>query len=370
MRSCNWWLGSGLALLLCLGCSREIEPGRVAAESPVVRGLTLWEVETMAVGDGQVFTGRVESAERSTVSARLDGRVARLNVKEGETVDAGALLLQLAENPAEERVHEAEAGIKETRGGVASAQARLKLAEKELARYEQLRLREAVTPLEYDRVAAEFELARQAVATAEAGVSRAEAGRAAAATAYRYTQVSAPFRGRVVSLPAKNGSTVMPGMPLAILEREGGWQARAELPEALAGTLALGQVLTVEIPARQQVLAGVVAEITPAADPVSHATTVKLALPNQAGPFVSGLFARISRPDSFRQAVLLPEKAVVRRGQLQGVFVAEKGVLHYRLIKPGAKVGERLEVLAGLQAGERVVIDGLAQARNGARVGN
>lgn len=359
-------------MVLCCGCGRgqEIAPGRVKVEAPVVRGLTFWEVEAAPVSDGQLFPGRVESSERSVVSARLDGRVARLSVKEGETVAAGALLMQVVENTAGDRLREAEAGIREAGGGVASAQARLRLAEKELARYEQLRAREAVTPQEYDRVVAERELALQALATAEAGVGRAEAGRATAATALQYTQVTAPFRGRVVSLAVKSGSTVMPGMPLATLEREGGWQARVDLPESLAGTLTLGQSLAVEIPARHLALAGVVAEIAPGADPLSHATTVKLDLPGSTAGLVSGLFLRVSRPDSRREAILIPELAVVQRGQLHGVYVVEEGILHYRLVKPGGKVGTRLEILAGLQAGDRLVVAGVTKARHGARVEN
>jgi len=82
---------------------------------------------------------------------------------------------------------------------------------------------------------------------------------------------------------------------------------------------------------------------------------VKIKLP--PGPaFRSGMFARVFVPLPGRKKVLIPQKAIVRLGQLQGVFIVDsKNVAHFRLIKTGKHMGDKVEILSGLEPGERIV---------------
>lgn len=341
------------AMILLAACGGDIPPGRTAAEPAVVKGLAIVAVGSEALPAAHPLVGTVESRDRAVLAARLDGRVERLHVRAGDRVAAGALLLTFADTPAGARLTEAESAHR-------AVEARLALAEQTLARYEKLRASEAVTPQEYDRAAGEAQQARGAAQAAAAAVAQAR-------TVAGYARVTAPFAGTVATTAVETGATVMPGTPLLTLDRAGGWQARLAVPESLAGRLRPGAPLQVEVPALGASFAATVGEVEPAADPASRAFLIKADLPDD--PRLSaGLFARGVHAGAASDRLLLPAAALITRGQLTGVYVVEDGRLRWRLVKTGRAVGERLEVLSGLTAGEQVVAGGAERAVSGARV--
>lgn len=356
-----------LPLLLLAACGHEIEPGRTAREAPLVKGLTLQTLSAGQLPGGESFVGSVESLDRGQLAARIDGRVGRIAVQEGDRVQAGELLLTLVETTAGDQSRAAAAGVAEAQGALAAARARLELADKTLGRYRVLFAKEAVTPLEMDRISAEQAMAANGVAAAEAAVHRASAGSAAAATAAGYTRITAPYAGVVVRHLVQEGSTVLPGTPLLLLDRQGPWRVRAQLPEALTGKVAVGDGFNVELPALGKTLAGTVAEVLPAAEPQSRAFEVKLDLADQSG-LAAGLFARVAAVGGEKSALLIPVAALLERGQLSGVFVVKDGILHFRLVKTGVRSGDQVEILSGLAAGETIVTGGIEQAVSGGRV--
>jgi RND family efflux transporter MFP subunit len=305
------------------------------------------------VPGGEAFAGTVESPDRAVLAARIDARVRSIAVREGEAVRAGQLLLHLGENTAGARLSEAEGRHRE-------AAARLELAEREHARTSRLFAGEAATRQELDRSSAAREGALQAARAAEAAV---EAARVAAG----YARVVAPFDGRVVRREVEVGSTVLPGTPLLVLDRSGAWRVRVEIPESAVGRLAPGMPLAVEIPALGRTLSGRVAEILPAADPRSRSFSVKIGLGESEG-LAAGLYARIAAPGGERPALLVPATALVERGQLTGVYVVTDGVLRYRLVHTGRRLGGQVEILSGLREGERIVADETRRAVDGARL--
>ncbi len=356
-----------LALLLLAACGGDIEPGRTEAQAPTVRGLTLARATGSPLAGGEAYVGTVESPDRGVLAARIGGQVASLGAVEGDTVKAGDLLVTLADTTAGDQLRQAEAGLAEARGASAAAEARLQLAQSTFERFSRLKAGEAVTPQEFDRVAAELEMARQGVKAARAAVRGAAATRDAAKTAQGYTRVTAPYAGVVARRLVEEGSTVMPGTPLLALDREGAWRVRAELPEALTGKVAAGDRFTVEFPALGKNLTAIVAEILPAIDPKSRSFQVKLSLEDGAG-LSSGLFARVRAAGGEQASLLVPAAAVVTRGQLTAVYVVEEGLLRYRLVKLGRRLGEQVEILSGLREGETLVVDGVGRAKSGARV--
>jgi len=359
------------ALLLWLtGCGGDIEPGRTESSRERIEGLQLARVEMRQQGVARSLPAVVEAAQRGVLVARLDGRVGQLPVREGDRVKAGALLLTLTENPAADRLAEARAAESAAEAGLAAAAAQRELALQDRERYRPLRERNVVTPQEFDRVVTAAKVAEEAEVAARQQVQQARAARAAAETAYGYTRITAPLAGRVASLQVKSGSTVLPGSPLLVIEGETGWQVKAEVPESLAGVIGIGTELPVNLPALKRSLNGRVSEISPAADPRSHSLTVKLDLAGDTNGLVAGMFARVSPQLGERQALSVPLSALVRRGQLSGVYVVEDGILHYRLVRAGAVSDGQVEVLAGLDGGEQLVVSGVERARHGATVGN
>jgi len=342
-------------LLLLAACGSDIDPGRTTAEPPVVKGLGIATLSSEALAGTQYFVGTVESLDRATLTARIDGRIDNLKVKAGDHVAAGALLLSLADTPTGSQL----AGAESTRQAAA---ARLSLAEQTLLRFEKLRAGEAVTPQEFDRVASEAEQARGELKAAEAGVEQAR-------TVAGHARVTAPYAAQVARILVETGATVMAGTPLVVLDRAGGWQVRLACPETLMGLIQPGTPLDIEVPSLKRTFVAAVTEVEPAADPASRSFQVKAALP--ADPqLAAGLFARAAYASGTTATLLIPAVAVVTRGQLTGVYLVEDGLLHWRLVKTGRLIGDRLEVLAGLAGGETVVVSGIDKAVSGSRVEN
>jgi len=344
-----------LSFALLAACESDIAPGRTTAEPPVVKGLGIHTLGSEALPGTQFFVGTVESLDRATLLARIDGRIGSLAVKAGDRVATGALLLTIVDTPTGPRLHEAESARR-------SAAAREELAEQTLARYLKLRAAEAVTPLEFDRMAGEAEQARAGLRAAEAAVEQAR-------TTAGYARLTAPFAARVARTEVEVGATVLPGTPLLVLDRSGGWQVRLDCPEALAGQIKPGAVLNVEVPALRRTFPATVGEVEPAADPASRSFRIKASLPDDP-QLAAGLFARAAHAAATVDTLTVPAAAVVTRGQLTGVYVVEDGRLHWRLIRTGRAVDGRFEVLAGISSGEQVVINGIERAVSGARVEN
>jgi multidrug efflux pump subunit AcrA (membrane-fusion protein) len=125
--------------------------------------------------------------------------------------------------------------------------------------------------------------------------------------------------------------------------------------------------MQLEIPALKRTISGRVSEIQPVSDPATRSFSVKLSLPAEA-VLTPGLFVRAKRPAPTGTALLVPMSALVYRGQLTGVYVVETQLLHFRLVKTGAQLGDQVEILSGLSAGETIVSGDVQRARSGARV--
>lgn len=351
-------------LLLSAACGHDIEPGRTEEAAVEVTGLTLTEVRETPLGDTRSVAGTIGSSDRSVLIARTDGQILQILVREGQDVQAGQTLLKIAGNTGAAQLREAESAVAETRQALAAADAALTLADKTHTRYRQLFVNQAVTPQEMDRISAALEQARREHQRVAASLDRSLAARDAARTSASLNTLQAPFAARVVRRMADEGATVLPGTSLLELDRLGTWQVRAEVPESFTGSLTRGDTVTVEIPALGRTFTARLTEVQ-SADPASRSFGIK-AVPTEEIPLVAGLFARILLTSEAHSAVLIPAAAIAERGQLSGVFTAVDGRLHWRLVRTGRQFGDRVEILAGLHAGERIVTGGIERARDGA----
>jgi len=354
-------------LVLAAGCSQEIEPGRTTVEAPLVHGLGLQKVQPATLRRGESYVGTVESPDRGVLRARIDGQVAEMPIREGERVTSGQLLLVLDDHQAADRLKEAREAAAAAESSLSAARAGSRLAQKTHERYARLMANQAVTPQEMDEVAARLERARQQVKSAEAGLARSRAAASAARRAVSWTRIKAPYDALVVRRDVEIGSTVMPGAPLLTLDRRGGWQLRAVVPESRIDLFRVGQQVSVTVPSRRLELTGSVRDIVPATDPQSRSFEVKLGLPDDPS-LAAGLFARVHAAAPRVQTLMVPAAALVERGQLHGLYVVADGRLHFRLVRPGRHSDGQVEILSGLEAGETIVVEGIGRAKDGARV--
>ena len=158
--------------------------------------------------------------------------------------------------------------------------------------------------------------------------------------------------GWVVARRIEAGDMARPGEPLFTLEDLSRVKVNVRVPEAAVVGLAAGAAARVEVLGRE--VAATVDRVVPAGDAATRTFSVKLVLDNPDGAFKSGMFARASFARGERSALRVGAEALVRRGQLEGLFIAgEDGRVHLRWVKTGETSAKRVEVLSGLAAGER-----------------
>jgi len=148
----------------------------------------------------------------------------------------------------------------------------------------------------------------------------------------------------------------VPGGPLLIVEDPSRFRLEAQVDESKIAAVKLGEGVPVVIDAlSDQPIEGKVTQIIPAADPASRTFTVKIDLPSNP-QIRSGLFGRARFPRGQREAIEVPKSAVLSRGQLQAVYVIGSDQLaSLRFVTLGTPSGDQIEVLSGLQNGDRIV---------------
>jgi len=329
---------SALGALLLVGCG-----GHEPRERPQARPPLPAQVETVALApwhDGMEISATVQPLLRATPGTVLMGRVEEILHHEGDRVARGELLARIESRDVTARVAQAEAAV-------AAARAMEHNARLMKERMERLHSRQAASRKNLDDAVAGHEAALADLSAAEEGVKVARVFR-------DYSEVRAPFAGRVAEKRIEVGDTAAPGMALFVVEDASKVKIEAQVPESVAGALALGDEVEVEVQGER--LAARVSELLPAADPRSRTFTVRALLPNPDGRLRSGMFARVRLPGESRSVARVPEAAVVRRGPLTGVFVVDgDNVARLRWVTLGRLADSRYEVLTGLEAGERIV---------------
>jgi RND family efflux transporter MFP subunit len=251
--------------------------------------------------------------------------------------------------------------VPEADSAVEGAKANLDLAKVTFGRMQDLFQKTSISNQEFDEVSAKLKAAQAAYQMAAArrlqlNSKLAEVDQEVRSTEVTrsYADVLAPFAGVVVSKSVDPGSLALPGAPLFTIEREGTYRLEASVEESRLAAIRIGQPVSVTLDSADRTLDARVSEIVPAVDSASRAYIVKIDLP--AVPAIrSGVFGRALFQLGTRPLLGIPAGAVTERGQLQSVLVADHGIARTRLITTGQKVRDRIEVLSGLTAGEKVI---------------
>jgi multidrug efflux pump subunit AcrA (membrane-fusion protein) len=385
----------GLLAATVASCGKNQE---AAAEKPsVVKGARVERVSKSPVEDYYGATGTVRSKTTTVLSSKILGTVISLRAREGDKVSAGQALIEIDNRDANAQLQKAGAGLRQAQESLAeveqainaaesaqaAADANNRLADSTYARYQALFKRKSISAQEFDEARAKQEMAEAEARRAAdilkmlaakkrralAQIDQAKADVANAQVLVSYARISSPISGVVVAKHTEVGSTATPGTPLLTIEDGSHYRLEVAVEESQLGNIGMGQRARLRIDALgANDLEGGVSEITPAADPMSRSYIVKVDLPARQS-VRSGLYGVARFASGQKQAILIPQKAVAYRGQLAGVFVVDDaGVARLRLIKTGKTYGENVEALSGLNDGERVVVDGVGDVKDGARI--
>lgn len=359
LRSLLAAFAAGLLLAACQGGPVDHE----APPPPDLDAVTA-TAERLEVPRTIEIQGSLAAERTASLSARVMAPVTAVRVAAGDRVSRGQALVDIDPQAARGQLAQAK-------GALEQARAALALAERNHRRYRALAERDAAAELEVDVARMEHERAAGAVAQAEGAV-------AAAAAVAADSTVVAPFDGRVVARRVEVGDLASPGRPLLVVESQGVRRARFEVPESTvaATALAVGSEVTLSVDARPGLgaLTGRIVEMSPGADPATHAFEFEVALPDAAAqaepPLASGSAVRAALPVGRRTAVAVPAAALLHRGGLElVVVVGDDGGTASRAVTTGDALADgRIEILSGLAGGETVVVGLAAVPPAGSRV--
>ncbi len=311
-----------------------------------------------SVSTGYEIDGVVEPVRYSTVAAQASGRVARLLVRAGDAVKAGQVLATIDDR-------DTQTGVQRSQAQVAKADAELSHAQAHYARQQDLRAKGFVSQAALDVAAAQYK-------GAEAARNGAGAGARQASLAQSFTQVTAPFDGFVMETLAQAGDLAVPGKPVAVVYAPQPLRVVVQVPASLNAQAKNAKQIQLQVPGAD----GQMAWVTPAgsqpvgaADPVSQTLAWRLDLPAQAAArMIPGQPARVRFVGGQAQRMVVPEAAVLRRGEITGVYVATAQGFALKAVRVGQDHGASgIEVLAGLKAGDAVAVNAVQAGLAGAK---
>ncbi|MBT9526367.1 MAG: efflux RND transporter periplasmic adaptor subunit [Rhizobacter sp.] len=328
-------------------------PGTALAATPAAPALASVVAEGRNAANEASHDGVVEAVRQTVIAAQVPGAIVALQVKPGDSVKAGQVLARIDSHAADQNALASDATVR-------AARASLDVASKDFERQKQLYDKNYISQAALERAEAQFKATQAQVAAqlAQAGAAHVEAG---------FHTVRAPYAGVVSEVPVSLGDMALPGRPLLTLYDPSALRVTAAVPQASAapGATALARLELPALPATQQWVKPLRVTALPAADSATHTVQVRFDLPATPG-LVPGMFARAWIPSQGANdaRVYVPGKAIVRRAELTALYVINpEGRALLRQVRLGRAAGDRVEVLSGLSAGERVALDPQAAGR-------
>ncbi len=325
----------GLAALLFSGCLTAL-----AAEPPV----EVAKAEDQQVNRGQIFDGVVEAVNKSTVSAQTSGRVVELNYDVGDVVPKGSVLVRLRDQEQRARFERAKAGLTEARAQLANAR-------DEYERIKGVYERDMASQSEMDQAKAQLDTGKAQVEQAEAALHEAE-------EQLDYTRIRAPYAGVVSERHVEIGETVNPGHKLMTGISLDELRVNVYVPQRHFNSVRKHRQVEVYTDDGRALD---VTDLTfyPYAESASHSFKVRVYLPKGTEDLYPGMFVKVGMRTGQYSHLVIPAEAVAYRSEVTGVYVVDdQQRLRFRQIRVGEQTDTgMIEVLAGLEAGERVATD-------------
>lgn len=331
---------------------KQSDGGPVPAPLVAPKQAPLGTVEMRDVADVYAADAVIEAVRSATVSAQISGNVTRYFVDAGDRVKRGQVLVRI--DP-----RETDAQVAAGTAGVAQAEAQLAQAKLSYERTAKLLDAKFVSQAALDKADADLKSAQAALQMANAGATQAT-------TARSFAEVRSPVDGVVTRRLAELGELAAPGKPLIEVHDPGALRAVASVPQFVLPRIANARTAEITLPLLGATLSATRVTVLPAADARLLSTQVRADLPATlpAGA-VPGTAAKVLLPTGTVRRLVMPADAVFRRGELTAAYVVgSDGHTQLRQIRVGEPTGSGLvEVLAGLDAGERVQLGSAVAAR-------
>jgi RND family efflux transporter MFP subunit len=306
-------------------------------------------------------SGKIEAENSANLSTRMMGYVTKLHVKVGQKVGAGQLLVSINNTDLQAKKAQVDASILQATAGYNNAK-------KDYDRFVNLYKQQSASQKELDDMTARYEMAK-------AGLEGAKQMRNEVMAQFSYSNITAPFSGTVTNTFVKEGDMANPGMPLVSVEGASRLQVTAMVSENDIASIKKGMPVKVLVKSSNATLNGKVSEVSLSATNTGGQYLVKVNLDKTDSTVLSGMFVNVQFPvENKTQAVqtdriLVPESALVKQGQLTGIYTIGTGnVAILRWLRIGKTFGNQVEVLSGLSASEQYIVSADGKLYNGATV--
>ena len=349
-----------LSTLLLISCGDE-KKNEIATETAIAV-----KVSGTTENDNSPFvtaSGKIESLKSASLSTRMMGYVTKLHVKMGQKVTAGQVLVSINNADLQAKKAQVDASILQATAGFNNAK-------KDYERFKVLFSQQSASQKELDDMTSRYEMAK-------AGLEGAKQMRNEVMAQFSYSSITAPFSGEVTNTFVKEGDMANPGMPLVSVEGNGLMQVMAMVSEGDITSIKSGMSVNVLVKSSNQQIKGKVSEISGSAANTGGQYLVKINLDNTDATILSGMFVNVQFPIEKAKSenattksdrVLVPETALVTKGQLTGIYTVTNDVAILRWIRTGKTFGNQVEVLSGLSADEKYIVSAEGKLYNGVKV--
>lgn len=345
--------GAPALLLACTGCTHNphVRPDQTSPiHAKVINASASSSRSTINL------TGVITARQVADISSQVLAPISAVEVREGDTVRNGQVLIRLSSAPLHAAVEQAQAELLAAKQQEDAAKAQKNLAAETYARYAILNQRHSVTPQEFDQVKTQLDAANAQLQAAAAQSAAAEAGTRQSQATSAYTILRAPFSGIVTKKYVDAGAMASPGIPLLQIQDAKNHEADIQMNESELRNIAAGEQVKVEVNGSLSPIIGKVREIVPSGDAAAHTFTVKIGLPPSRALY-SGMTANVLIPGGERRpSIIVPKTAIRRRGQMDSVLALDaNSVAQIRYVTLGRAEGDAVEIISGLTVGDRIL---------------
>jgi RND family efflux transporter MFP subunit len=327
-------------------------------------------------------SGYVVPQRKSSLASKVTGRLIWLGVEEGNHVKKDQIVARLESDDVTAARDQAVANVNAARSNIEQAKAELREATPNLERNTSLFSKGFVAKSVYDAALARYEKAVAAVEAAEAALKANLAALEGANIALEYTLIRAPFDAVVLTKNADIGDIVTPigaaanakSAVITIADMDS-LQVEADVSESNLGRIKLGQPCEIQLDALPgERFRGIIHMIVPTADRSKATVMVKVRFVNKDSRILPEMSAKVAfltrpaTPEEQKPRIAINQSAIVNRKGKERAYLVKENKVMETPIKPGAKIGDMIEVLEGIKVGDQVVLNPPERLRNGSKI--
>ena len=339
-------IGAGRTVMSRMSNANKLEAGIAEQAKLYVRTAS---PKTNEAGQTLALPGTLQGNVQTPISARASGYLRRWHKDIGSRVNKGDLLAEIDAPEIDQQLSQAMAARQQ-------AASSLQLATSTMERWEALRKKDAVSQQELDERRSAAAQARANLAAADANVERLRQTEG-------FKRVIAPFSGVITRRNVDVGDLIDAGggagRTMFVLAQTDPLRVNVNVPQAYSQLVKQGQEVTItQSELRGQTFKGQVARTAAAIDPATRTMQIEVTLPNKDGVLLPGAYVQVQLPLQASKAMTIPTNALMIRGEGMRVAVVDaESRVHLKPVKVGRNYGENVEVMEGVSATDKLVLN-------------